>query len=69
MELFLSNRSNMTLLPLLKLGESGSFECHGGDKKTYQEWLDEAGMYFDGICVDGWRYVKILIQIHMPTNV
>ena len=46
--------------PLLS-GDEGSFECHGGIKKTFDEWLDFMVQYkhmsaFQNICVEGWRY-------------
>ena len=47
----------------VKLLGNGSFECRGGHRQSYQEWLDMAAQDDMGICVDGWRFSKAGILI------
>ena len=43
--------------PLLYFKEgTGTFDCAGGTKRTYQEWIDHASDNSNGICVEGWSY-------------
>ena len=32
-------------------------ECAGGNKKTFQEYVDDTVKYGYGLCFDGWKYV------------
>ena len=44
--------------PTVYQNDDGTFQCMGGKKKTYQEWVDLAGLIGDDICIDGWRYSR-----------
>ena len=43
--------------PLVNMKKKGFYRCAGGDRLTFQGWIDAAAKGLQGLCVEGNLYV------------
>ena len=43
--------------PLVNMDMKGFYRCGGGDKLTFQGWIDAAAKALQGLCVEGNLYL------------